>query len=257
MKFIKYCIIAAAAVGFASCSSDNNGEEPEVTKDLTITSATNTQLLNNNVYAGTEVSFTFSEDVTLNMASTITLDGAVTTVTPTVSGKNVTMSFYFEGESTHTISIGRYAFKGASGCIQSPKHMNILSQQIRNRRLYQTLKRLSNASATKEAKNVYNYLVQQNGKKILSGAMANVNNNNDFADWIYKQTNKYPALTCYDFIHFHYSGQNWIDYSNIKPAQTQWNNNGLVAYMWHWVVPKSQEDYNAKTYSNYAYRCKL
>lgn len=252
MKLVKYFAMAALALGFASCGGSDGPDEPDSTTDLQVENATQTQVLSNNVYSSTEVKFVFSENVTLNMASTITLDGSVVSATPTISGNSVVMSFNFESESKHTITIGKYAFKGASGSFLTKAYEYTFTTD-KKPEVVSNFEELSNASATKEAKNVYDYLVEQNGKKILSGAMANVNNNNDFADWIYKYTGKYPALTCYDFIHFHYSGQNWIDYSNIKPAQTQWNNNGLVAYMWHWVVPKSQDDYNAKTYSNYAY----
>ncbi len=101
---------------------------------------------------------------------------------------------------------------------------------------------LTNASPSKEAKNVYDFLISQFGKKTLSGAMADVNNNNKFADWVFNATGKYPALTCYDFVHLAYSPANWIDYSDISPATTQWQNNGLVAYMWHWNVPSNEND---------------
>ena len=112
---------------------------------------------------------------------------------------------------------------------------------------------LVNANATPEAVAVRNFLVEQHGQHVLSGAMANVNNNNDFADWIYSITAKYPAYTCYDFVHLPESGQNWIDYSNIAPATKQWENNGLVGYMWHWRVPTNEQAWQDKDYSKYGF----
>lgn len=110
---------------------------------------------------------------------------------------------------------------------------------------------LVNPNATVQAKNVHNFLIENHGKKILSGAMANVNNNNDFAGWIKTKTGKDVAITGYDFIHLPESGENWIDYTDITPAETQWNANGLVSYMWHWRVPADEQAYNDKDYKRY------
>lgn len=110
---------------------------------------------------------------------------------------------------------------------------------------------LINPSATQTAKNVHQFLIENHGKKIISGAMANVNNNNDFAAWIKDKTGKDVAFTCYDFIHLPESGQNWIDYSDITPATQQWNANGLVGYMWHWRVPTDEKAYNDKDFNRY------
>lgn len=110
---------------------------------------------------------------------------------------------------------------------------------------------LINPAASQTAKNVHQFLIENHGKKIISGAMANVNNNNDFASWIKDKTGKDVAFTCYDFIHLPESGQNWIDYTDITPATQQWNANGLVGYMWHWRVPTDEKAYNDKDYNRY------
>lgn len=115
---------------------------------------------------------------------------------------------------------------------------------------------LVNPNATAAAKAVHDFLVAEHGKHILSGAMANVNNNNDFADWIYSFTNKYPAIVGYDFIHLPESlkGENWIDYNDISAAKAQWAANGLVSYMWHWRVPTDEQAWKDKDYSKYGCR---
>jgi mannan endo-1,4-beta-mannosidase len=248
MKLLKYCAIMAAVVGFAACSDD---EVVEPTP-LSITSAEIEQVLEAGLYDGTNIKLTFSEDVTLPNEVVINLDGSLLTDTFKIVNNVATVKVNFDSQSTHTISVGRYAFRGATGSfLESTYDYTFTTEKYPI--IVNNIGALSNASATQAAKNVYSYLIEQNGKKVLSGAMANVNNNNEFADWIYNITGKYPALTCYDFIHFHNSGENWIDYNDITPAITQWQNNGLVAYMWHWLVPSSEADYNAKNYSNYSY----
>ena len=101
-------------------------------------------------------------------------------------------------------------------------------------------KTLVTEGATTQAQALYNYLLSLYGKKTISSIMANVNWNHEEADKVYKATGKYPAMNGYDFIHILYSGQNWIDYSNLTPV-TEWADaGGIVSLMWHFNVPKSE-----------------
>lgn len=117
-----------------------------------------------------------------------------------------------------------------------------------------TIGEMSNASASAVTKRVYGFLVENYGKKILSGAMANVDNNNNFAAWVELQAGKHPAINGYDFIQLDQSRPGgWVDYDNISAALEHWNRNGLVSYMWHWRVPVDHEAYLKKDSSRYAF----
>lgn len=117
-----------------------------------------------------------------------------------------------------------------------------------------TIAELSNKNASEITGKVYDFLVQNYGKKILSGAMANVDNNNDFAMWVRVQAGKYPAVNGYDFIQLDQSRPGgWIDYDNISAALNHWNENGLVCYMWHWRVPVDHDAYVKKDPSRYSF----
>lgn len=109
---------------------------------------------------------------------------------------------------------------------------------------------LSNSNATDQAKKVLNFLIEQNGKRILSGAMANVDINNDFANWIYSIAYSYPALAGYDLINLN---ANWIDSTDITVPLNHWKHNGLVNYMWHWVAPTDEAAYRAGDVSRYGF----
>ena len=107
------------------------------------------------------------------------------------------------------------------------------------------VKTLVNPNATKEAKNVYTFLLEQSGKKTLSGVQSSHCNTNDFVDAVHKATGKHPALAGYDFLFLQYSptpdGWSWVrDYNDISAPKEQWAANGLVNYMWHWNVPDSE-----------------
>jgi len=101
--------------------------------------------------------------------------------------------------------------------------------------------KLVTPNPSKEAQNLMNYLKSIYANKTLSGTMANVNWNTDEADWVYAQTGKYPALNCFDFIHHIYSPADWINYENTEVVEKWWDNNGIVAAMWHWCVPKDMK----------------
>lgn len=96
---------------------------------------------------------------------------------------------------------------------------------------------LSNPTATPETVNLYQLLWKNYGEKILSGAMAEVAWNTKEADRVYRLTGKYPAINGFDYIHLPYSGENWIDYTDISPVADWAEKGGIVTISWHWNVP--------------------
>lgn len=112
---------------------------------------------------------------------------------------------------------------------------------------------LINKNATESAKTLYNFLLKQNGKKVLSGVSAGGGNDNVFADWVASKAGTHAAVAGYDFLFHKYSGQNWIDYNDNSAPISHWKANGIVAYNWHWNVPTDEEAYKNKDYSRYAF----
>lgn len=106
---------------------------------------------------------------------------------------------------------------------------------------------LTNSSASQNTVNVYNFLRENAGLRVLSGIQSgDTANNNDRSEAIYSLTGKHPALVSYDFIFLQYSptpdSWSWkVDYGDISAAREQWQKNGLVSYMWHWNVPTSEQ----------------
>ena len=107
------------------------------------------------------------------------------------------------------------------------------------------VKTLVNPNATKEAKNVYEFLLEQSGKQTLTGVQSSHSHKNDFVDAVAQHTGKHPALAGYDFLFLQFSPTpdkwSWVqNYNDISAPKEQWAANGLVNYMWHWNVPNSK-----------------
>ena len=120
------------------------------------------------------------------------------------------------------------------------------------------VKSLVNPKASQQARNVYDFLLQQSGKKTLSGVQSSHSYTNDMVDLVHKTTGKHPALAGYDFLFLQYSptpeGWSWVrDYSDISAQKEQWDANGLVNYMWHWNVPASEADWKNGNMDAYAF----
>ena len=124
---------------------------------------------------------------------------------------------------------------------------------------------LTNPKASAAAKKVYEFLVSQYGKKVLSGVQSGgTANNNENVDAIAGLTGKHPAVAGYDYIFLQYSptpaGWSWVvDYGDISAAKEQWAKNGLVSFMWHWNVPTSKEAWdngvNKGDFDGYNFYC--
>ncbi len=70
-----------------------------------------------------------------------------------------------------------------------------------------------------QTQNVYDFLLDNYGEKIVSATMANVNWNVNEAEWVKYHTGKYPAVATFDYIHLAASPANWIDYSDISVVE--------------------------------------
>jgi len=91
---------------------------------------------------------------------------------------------------------------------------------------------------TLQAVNLYNFLRQNFGTKVISGTMAAHSTNITEAIWVHDHTGKWPALTAFDFIDHTNPNQNWVQYAApLTLGQDWWNNNGIVGLMWHWRDP--------------------
>jgi len=94
------------------------------------------------------------------------------------------------------------------------------------------------ANPSPQLVNLYNYLKTNFNTKIISGTMANYSTNITEATWVYNNTGKWPALTSFDFIDHTNPNQNWVNYTApFTLGQDWWNNNGLIAFSWHWRDP--------------------
>lgn len=102
---------------------------------------------------------------------------------------------------------------------------------------------LSNPNASAQAKQLYKTLWELQGKKIISGTVANVDWNIKEAENVHKWTNKWPVLNVFDFIHYLASKDvnpsGWLDYSDITVVKNWAAAGGLVGAMWHWNQPNN------------------
>lgn len=111
---------------------------------------------------------------------------------------------------------------------------------------------IADKNATTATKILYAYFKYYYGKDIVSATMANVNWNIAGAEHEKNVTGKYPAITCFDFIHIPFDG-NWIKYSDITPVTSWADGGGVVSLMWHFNVPANEDDFNNKNYGNVTY----
>lgn len=251
---IKNKIFAAAAavvlsLGFCACEDDEMNTNPNVGLPVALSSVSIAEGAEIEPSV-TEITFVYDRPVAVNPTRPITLNGTALS-TSVVEESTVVATVSLKVGTNYTLEIPANGVAGVNTATFAPAltlHFTTSGKVV-----FEPLA-LVNPNATQQVKNVYNFLVEQNGKKIISGAMANVNNNNDFPGWVKSVTGKDVALIGYDFIHLPESGQNWIDYSDISPAKEQWKNNGLVSYMWHWRAPSDKDAYDSKNYNRYGTR---
>ena len=103
------------------------------------------------------------------------------------------------------------------------------------------------SNPTDHTAKLYQFLYDNYGRKIISGAMTL--NSMDEVNWLKANTGKEPALVGLDFMHCG-RGYNW--YNNDTPvndAKNYYSKNGIPAFCWHWRDPsrKTEAFYTSET----------
>lgn len=248
-KYIAAAAVLALSMGFTACDDDDDLIFPEVPETPTgAVKAVGASVESGAVISAdvTEISIAYDGLISLNSAVHITLNGSAAYAS--IWEKTLIVYVALEPGKAYTLDVPAGAVIGNKG--NSYAEAYSLQFAVADPSAADYIPSLSNANATAQAQNVFNFLIEQSGKRILSGAMANVNLNNDFANWVYGASYAYPAMTCYDFIHIN---ADWIDYSDVSLGIGQWKNNGLVGYMWHWAAPTDEAAYRAGDLDRYGF----
>lgn len=198
-----------------------------------------------------EITLFYNNTVTVSPSANITLNGAKVSANVSASSKMeiiISLGSLAEG-TTYKLNIPAGSIvKMEDNHITAPDFTLSFTTEEAKVVDVSKIEGLTNPNATKEAKNVYDFLKEMYGKKQLTGVQSSMSNTNDFVNLVYSTTQKHPALAGYDFIYLPFSptpeGWSWVqNYGDISAAKEQWENNGLVCYMWHWNVPNSEADY--------------
>ncbi len=123
----------------------------------------------------------------------------------------------------------------------------ILFEKTDATQLFNINKELVTPEPDDHTKRLYQFLYDNYGEKIISGAMTG--KSMDEVNWLKSKTGKEPALLGVDFMH---CGRDYNWYNNEEPindARNYYKRNGIPAFCWHWRDPsrKTEEFYTDKT----------
>ena len=249
MKKLSYIAIALLA-GFSSAcsSSDNSSYMPEdptrgTGEPPVVVSVTPSET--KNVALGTEVVITYDKAIFLPPDVTIKVNGTyVTAEDVTVDGQKLTIPVAMTGNTSYTIEVLKPTVRDENYNFAQDYTLSFKTVSVNSfpSSSFDIAENLVTANPMQQTVNLYNFLKENFGKNIISGAMADVNWNTSMADIMYDMAEQHPAINCFDFVHHIYSNplnqQNWApDYTDISVVKDWWNSNGIPAFMWHWNVP--------------------
>ena len=199
------------------------------------------------------ITLTFDQNIKCPMSqhSLITIDGNATIENINAYMTDLTIKVSgLESGSTYAVKIPEGTVLGyrvnQKGCDEIIYSFSTKADEVLPDHILNPVESLVNPNATQQAKNLYNFLLAKQGEKILSGIQSNASSTNDMVNLVYEKTGKHPALAGYDYIFLQYSptppSWSWKqDYTDISDIKEHWDNNGVVAYTWHWNVPNSKE----------------
>ena len=181
MRNIKFYLFFLTTFLIASCSKDGGDTPvPESTAPEFVSSVPANQATGVAYNTGT-VQLVFDRAITVVSAAKITLNNVVVTEV-SASDKTLTVTLpKLKGSTQYTLKIGVSAIKAIPGTLNTNEVS--ISFTTGAEPVYEISKSLVTSNPSSQAVKVYNFLLENYRKKIISGAMAKVNWNISDATW--------------------------------------------------------------------------
>ncbi len=248
MKKYLLIILPLLILYISGCSDDNNNVEEEELDAPVLVSSTPSDGASGISKGELTIILTFDQNVTSPSSthSSVTLNNSsVNSINANLKEVKIEVSGLVES-TTYDLVIPK-------GTILGPTKVEAQEIRISFTTKEAVILNITSSVVTEnplsQAQNVYDFLLENYGEKILSATMANVNWNINEAEWVKFHTGKYPAITTFDYVHLPASPANWIDYSDITVVEDWWNNNGIASAGWHWIVPRYEGDTEVNSYT--------
>lgn len=165
-----------------------------------------------------------------------------------ISGDTLLFDVAIKANTTYTISVSDkaiYAADAETKCYAAPVQFSFTSYTADSK-----ISETAINSANPAVQNLYKFMYDNYGKKIISGTMANVSMPQSEAALVKAATGKTPLMQTFDFCFVTLTAdrstweQNSI-YQDISYYKSHWEQGGIVSACWHLNVPK-EEAYAAK-----------
>ena len=220
------------AIVFFSCSNskvvDSDTIAPALMESTPANGATGVSI------STSSITIKFTEQIVL-AAGVIKLNNQA--VNATVSARTLTISppSALQYSTTYNLIIPNNAISDIAGNFTGQISLSFTTNESLS---FSVSPSLVTPNPSTQAVNLYNFIKQNYGSKVISGTMAAHSTNIIEATWVHDNTGKWPALTTFDFIDHTNLNQSWIQYSApFTLGQDWWNNKGIVGLMWHWRDP--------------------
>lgn len=247
-----------AAVSFAVCACGEKGSgEPdspaaEAPSLVSVTPADGSEVSGETL----EVKFTFDQNVKLPDARKVSIDNEATVSSVLAYNKDVTVKLAgLRKGVSYTLSVADGAI---SGFKSNPVGALSYSFSVKADELdYQRnpSQSLTDASATTNAKKLYACLLQNYGKKTLSGAMGGTAWETTYTDMLERVSGQYPAIVGFDYLFLNWPAKAWSgcpDYGDITPVKKAWDAGSIIQVGWHWSVPSKEGETDFNNYAFYS-----
>ena len=255
--------ITAISIGLGLVSCTGNGTvdppanpAPEVVSTTPADGATDLK--------GTTLSLVITMDQNIRVsqagAARITASGGCAIVSVNAYGKDVTIKLEnLENGGSYTVSVPAGVIEGykenqeAAAAFSVSFSMEYIEPQKHYGR--NPAATLNHPAPMKQAASLYTYLLNNYGKKTLSGAMGGTAWERSYTDNIESLTGIYPAIVGFDYLFNNWADKKdlWSDrpdYSDITPVKQAWDQRNIIQIGWHWCVPETSEgDIDTYSYS--------
>lgn len=249
-------MVAAVSFAVCACGEKSSGEPDspaaEAPSLVSVVPADGSEVSGETL----EVKFTFDQNVKLPDARKVSIDNEATVSSALAYNKDVTVKLAgLRKGVSYTLSVADGAISGFKSNPAGALSYRFSVKADESGYGRYPSQSLTDASATTNAKKLYAYLLQNYGKKTLSGAMGGTAWETTYTDMLERVSGQYPAIVGFDYLFLNWPAKAWSgcpDYGDITPVKKAWDAGSIIQVGWHWSVPSKEGETDINNYAFYS-----